>query len=100
MVNSGYLPYRHGGGLLKSYLIPSYAWGWRNGYYLSVGVSQARYYRQDSSDVHMSLGWKTRDMYRQGGLSVLRGVRAGGDYTELYLSQGFRPRRNLSANLG
>jgi hypothetical protein len=100
VVNSGYLPYRHGGGVLKSYLVPSYAWGWRSGYYLSVGVSQARYYRQDSSDVHMSLGWKTRDMYRQGGLSVLRGVRAGGDYTELYLSQGFRPRRNLSANLG
>jgi hypothetical protein len=99
-INSGYFPYLHGDGLLHSYLSPFSYWAWRSGYSLSVGITGARYYDQNSSDVHCSIGWNGHDMYHQGGLFALGGVRAGGDYQDYALYQGFHPKQNLTVNVG
>jgi len=99
-VNTGYFPYLHVGGVLHAYLSPYCSWRWRRGRSLSVGITRARQYDQDSSDLHVSYGWNTRDMYRMGYLFALDGTRAGGDYHYLAIGQGFHPKRNLSVNPG
>jgi hypothetical protein len=98
-VSTDYYPYLEGSGTLLSRVSPSWGWGFRDGRYFNIGVNRARDHSQDSSDVNSYLGWNNRDMYRRGGLSLVKGVRAGGDYRYLSLNQGFRPRRNLSVSL-
>jgi hypothetical protein len=99
-VGTDYFPFLDGSGIRLSRIAPEKGWSFRRGYFVSVGLTRAREFNQDSSDVHCYFGWNNRDMYRRGGLSLTRGVRAGGDYRYLSLNQGFRPKKNLSLNLG
>jgi len=99
-ISTAYYPYLHGGGVLRTGISPSYQWQWRNGRTLSLQADRMREYNQDSSDLGASLGWNTQDLYRQGYLYALKGVRAGGDYAYLSAQQGFRPKKNLSVGLG
>jgi len=98
-VNLSYIPYRDGTGMFSSRFSPYYSWRFRNGRRIYLGLSRAREFDQDSSDARINLGWNDRDIHRSGGLYLLRGVRAGGDYHYCSLRQGFRPRRDMSVNL-
>jgi hypothetical protein len=98
-VGVSHFPRLDGSGMLESSLRPSRFWEWRSGRYVNVGLDLAREYNQDSSDVFTSLGWNQTDMYRNGRVFALRGVRAGGDYSYYSLGQGFRPQRCLSVRV-
>jgi len=98
-LDTEYYPYLDGSGMLRTRLSPQRFWEWRNGRSLWLGFSRALEYDQDSSDAAISLGWNGKDLYHQGGLFVLKGVRASGDYGYLSFSQGFRPLKDCSVNL-
>ncbi len=97
--NLYHFPYLDGG-IFSSGCSAGYTWGWRNGHNLFLGVHLGTDYGQRSSDVNGSLSWNSNDLYQRGGIFALRGTRAGGDYTYLSVSQGFRPLRKVSVNLG
>jgi hypothetical protein len=89
-LSSEYYPYVRKSGLLYSHFGGDYSLRWRNGRTLSAGISQGVDYDQESSDLHAYYYWNTRDLYRNGSLGLLRGTRAGGDYTYASLGQGFQ----------
>jgi hypothetical protein len=88
------------GGILRSGIAPSYSWTWRRGRSLDLGVSRSRRNDGDSSDATLSYGWNTRDLHRPGILSLLKGIRLGGDYTYASITQGFHPTDGLCLRLG
>ena len=94
--SASYYPYVHQSGIEYSHLGADYDWSWRNGRFFSCGYEQGREYNQETSDHHASYGWNNRDMYREGDLFVLVGLRSGGDYRYASLSQGFRPWKSVS----
>ena len=77
-----------------------YSWSWRDGRAASVGFNLGRREGQANSDLHGSVSWDTRDLYRHGSVFVLAGRRLGADYTYVSLEQGFRPVRHLYLGLG
>jgi len=85
--------------MFESAFSPSHWWSWRSGRYLSLGIDRSRRENQDSSGAYGYYAWNTRDTYREGSVSVYRGVRDGGTYTYYNLDQGVRPRDPLSLRL-
>lgn len=98
-IDSLYAPHLEGGGILYSRISPQYGWQWRRGRTLIMGLNQAVERDKDSSDMWAYLGWNSRDLYRTGGVYLLRGVRAGGDYSYASVGQGLRPMADLSLRL-
>jgi len=99
-LGTSYMPFRDGSGMYDSHISYDRHWAFRSGKSFSIGINRAQQYDQDSSDLHGGFGWNNRDIHRRGGLYLVRGVRAGGDYRYLSLNQGFRPRRRLSFQVG
>ena len=93
-----YYPYLDSG-LYSSGLDASYTWEWRTGRLLSVSAGTGTDHKQASSAVNATLGWNWRSLYHRGHLFALRGTQAGGDYTWMSASQGFRPKEHLSVKL-
>jgi len=93
-----YYPYLDGG-LYSSGLDASYTSEWRAGRLVSVSAGTGTDHRQGSSAVNATLGWNWRSLYHRGHVFALRGTQAGGDYTWMSASQGFRPKEHLSVNL-
>jgi hypothetical protein len=92
-------PYLDGSGMFQSAFSPSHWWTWRSGRHLSLGIDRSRRENQDSSGAYVYYAWNTRDTYREGSISVERGVRDGGTYTYYNLDQAVRPRDQLSLRL-
>ena len=95
-ISNYYHPYLDGEGIFRSRFAPTHWWEWRSGRYLSLGFDRSRRDNLDSSDANLYYMWNTRDMYRQGSVSALRGNRDGGTYTYYSLDQGFRPGDRIS----
>jgi hypothetical protein len=98
-IEAQYYPYLDGSGLLRTRVSPERSWEWRNGRSLEIAFSRGVEYDQDNSDVGIEFGWNNRDLYHEGSVSLLKGVRAGGDYRYVSFSQGSRPLKDLSVNL-
>jgi len=94
-----YFPRLEGEGVLRTGISPGYTVGWRNGRFISVGFTRGQEYDQDNSEGRFRFGWNERDIHRRGMAFVLKGVRAGGDYTYYTFDQGFRPLKDLSVVL-
>jgi hypothetical protein len=98
-VGAAYYPFLDGSGVMDATISPSYNWSWRDGRRLGLGFTRGRQYNFDSSDAYLSYGWNSKDLYENGHAALVKGNRAGGDYTYLELGQGFRPASRLSVRL-
>ncbi len=95
-VSASYRPFLHGEGIYDSNLYLRKSLKLRRGYVFTLSTGRALEYDQDSSDSGFRLGWTDNDMYRRGGAFILKGKRAGGDYTYYSLDQALRPIDYLS----
>jgi hypothetical protein len=98
-VGTCYYPFLDGSGAMNVTVAPSYNWSWRDGRQLGLGLTRGRQYNFDSSDASVYYGWNSKDLYSNGHATLVKGNRAGGDYTYLDLGQGFRPAGKLSVRL-
>jgi hypothetical protein len=98
-IGADYNPYLHGGEVLHSGIGPVYSVTFRSGYVVDAGFSRTLQYDEDSSDARLSFGWRSNDTFRRGNLALVRGVRTGGDYSYVSLTQRFRPREALSLSV-
>lgn len=87
------------GPVLRTGISPGYNVSFRNGRSIGFGLTRGRERGFDNSEARLNYGWNNSDIYRRGGAFVLRGTRAGGDYSYYTLDQGFRPLKALSVNL-
>jgi hypothetical protein len=99
-VSSYYYPHLSGGGILTAGIQPEYSRSWRNGQAATVGLGLGSREGQANSDLHGSVSWNTRDLYRHGSAFILAGRRLDGKYTYASLYQGFQPARHLYVGLG
>lgn len=91
-----YYQYLAGGGLYKTRLSPSYTWSWRNGRQFRLAGTTGQYQGSDNSDLSVRYYWNHNDIYRNGVVQLLRGKRAGGDYSYFTIGQGFKPAERLT----
>jgi hypothetical protein len=94
-----HVPRLEGKGVLRTGISPSYSRSWRNGRSVHIGFTRGQQYGEDSSEARFRYGWNRSDIHRRGGLFIVKGVRAGGDYTYYTLDQGFRPMKDVSVTL-
>ena len=87
------------GQVFKNYHILNLEVGWRNG--RSAGIRAVTGEREyaDASDISLSYGWGSHDLYRRGGVWGLYGNRLGGKYRDVSVGQGFKLGKKLSASL-
>ena len=98
-LQTAYYSYLDDSGVLDATVSPSYSWGWRDGRSLDVGLTRGRLHNFDGSDAFTAYSWNNKDLYRNGRIFLIAGNRAGGNYSYLSLSQGFRPAAKLSVRL-
>jgi hypothetical protein len=98
-IGTEYFPRLEGGGVLRSDLSPSYGIGFRNGRSVDLGFTVGRERDFDNSEVRFRYRWNRTEMYRRGGFFILKGKRAGGDYTYYTLDQSLRPMKSLTLTL-
>jgi hypothetical protein len=99
-VDTSYYRFLEEEGVYEARVSPGYYWGWRNGRAFRLGFTRGRQLNFDSSDVNAYYAWNEKDMYRRGSVSLLKGKRAGGDYSYLSVDQGFRATGRMSLRLG
>jgi hypothetical protein len=95
VLETEYFPYLQGDGVLSSRLAPGYAWVTRGNQLWVITLERARYAGFDSSDVVLTHTCRENDPYHRTEMSLLRGKRAGGDYTYLNLGQRLKPMSNV-----
>jgi hypothetical protein len=98
-IRSEYYRFHDTDGNYRAAIAPSFGFGWRNGRALQFGLTRGRQFGWDASDMFTWLGWNQKDLYRRGGMTLVRGKRAGGDYSYLSFDQGFRPTDKVSLRL-
>jgi hypothetical protein len=99
-LSSYYYPHLTEGGILAAGVQPDYSWSWRDGHAATLGLSLGSREGQANSDLHGSVSWNTRELYRHGSAFVLAGRRLDGQYTYCSLYQGFHPGRRVYLGLG
>jgi len=98
-VDTCYYRFLEGEGIFEARLSPGYVWIWRNGRVLRLSFTRGQQFNYNSSDSNVFVAWNEKDMYRRGNLFLLKGKRAGGEYSYLSLSQGFRAFGKISLRL-
>jgi len=94
-LSTDYYPYLEGEGIYYSRVSPQYAFLTRGGQLWVASLELTEDHRFDSSGAMLLHAWRDQDTYHRGEVMVLRGKRAGGDYTFLHLTQRLKPMEKM-----